>query len=176
MTVVGNKDQSALELLQVLFKNINGHDVQIVRRFVHYQQVRLPHQDGQQVETAFLSSGKFADAVVQHIVRKEELAQQMSVIHCLQNSLVLIELHSALAIVADLQRLSPFDHTCHRAWIGRIYIPDQKIDESGFSDPILSNYSDFLVTLEIVCEMAQVAVSAIVETDILAVDDLCSKP
>ena len=49
MTVVGNKDQCPFELFQVLLKNIDGHDVQIVRRLVHYQQVRLPHQDGQQV-------------------------------------------------------------------------------------------------------------------------------
>mgnify|MGYP006957392537 CR=1 FL=1 len=111
MTVVGNQNQRAFELFQVLFKNIYGHDVQIVGRLVHDKQVRLLHQDGQQVQATFLSTGKLADAVVQHVVREKELTQEMGVVHCLQNGLVLIELHSALTVVAYLQGLSPFDDT-----------------------------------------------------------------
>ena len=176
MPVVRDQYQCAFELLEILFKNVDGHDVQIVGRLVHYQQVRLPHKDGQQIEPALLPSREFADLVVQHVVREQELTQEMGVVNGLQDCLILVKPHSALAVVADPQRLSPLDLTGYRPRIRRIHIPDQKIDERGLADTVLADDSDFLIALEIVGEMVKIAIAAVEEAHILAVDDLCSKP
>ena len=70
MTVMRNYDESAVEFLQVLLQDVQGHDVQVVGRLIQDQQIRLAHQDGQQVEPPLFPAGKLADAVVQHVMRK----------------------------------------------------------------------------------------------------------
>ena len=49
MSVVRYNDQRAAELLQVLFKDVQGDDVKVVGRLVENQQVRLLHEDRKQV-------------------------------------------------------------------------------------------------------------------------------
>ena len=56
MPVVGNYDESALEILQILLQNVDCHDVQVVGRFIENQQVRLFHQYCQKVESPALPS------------------------------------------------------------------------------------------------------------------------
>ena len=56
MPVMSNDDQAALEIQQVLFKNIEGYYIQVVGGFVQYQQVRILQKDCQQVQTPFFSS------------------------------------------------------------------------------------------------------------------------
>ena len=56
MPVMRDDDKGPLELLEILLQHVQCHDVQIIRRFVHNQEVRLTHQYGEKVEPAFLPS------------------------------------------------------------------------------------------------------------------------
>ena len=47
-------EQRAPEISQILLQNIQGDDVQVVRRLVEHKEVGLLHQHRQQVEPAFL--------------------------------------------------------------------------------------------------------------------------
>lgn len=52
IAVVRDDDQAAAESLQVFFEHLQRHDIQIVRRLVQHQEVRIAHQYRAQVEPA----------------------------------------------------------------------------------------------------------------------------
>ena len=56
MPVMSDDNQAALEIQQVLFKNIESYNIQVIGRLVQYQQVRILQKDSQQVQTPFFSS------------------------------------------------------------------------------------------------------------------------
>ena len=104
---------------------------------------------------------------------EQELVQQPHVAYRLHDCLVLIELHSALAVVSDFQGLSALNHSAQRAVPGNV--PGQQIQEGGFSCPVLPDNAHTLEALEIVGEVVQVHVRPIAEADIFAVDYLAAQ-
>ena len=53
-------------------------------------------------------------------------------------------------------------------------VPGEDIQECGFSCSVPADYADFLISLEIICELVQIAAVAIIEAEVLAVYDLGS--
>ena len=107
MPVVGYDDECTAEFLQILFQYVEGDDVEIVRRLVHHQEVRLLHQYGEKVEPALFASAESADLAVEHIVREQETSEKGRVIDYLQNGVVRVEFHSALSVISYFQGFSP---------------------------------------------------------------------
>ena len=91
MTVVRYDDKRSAELLEILLKDVEGHDIEVVGRLVENQKVRLLHQDGEQVEPALFTSAEFLYLVVEHLVREEESVEQPCVVDNVQHSVVWVE-------------------------------------------------------------------------------------
>ena len=72
--VAGDDDKASLEIEQVLLQYVQSNDVQVIGRLVQNQQIRLFHQNREQVESSSLPSGKLRNFSRKHIVRKKELA------------------------------------------------------------------------------------------------------
>ena len=91
VSVVGYDDERASELLEVLLKNIQCDDVEVVCRLVEDQQVRLLHQDCQKVESSLLTTAEFLDLIVEHLVWEEETVQEPGVVHYVKYGVIRIK-------------------------------------------------------------------------------------
>ena len=58
MAVVADNYQAAAVAGEILFEYVQGHDVEVVGRLVENQQIRIPHQYGEQVEPAPFATGE----------------------------------------------------------------------------------------------------------------------
>ena len=103
MTVVRYYDQRAFILLQIFFKDFQGDYVQVVCRFVKYQEIRLLQKDGKKVQPSPFSPRKALHRVLKHVVSEEEAAQKMRIVYRFQHSLSGFELHARLVVIADFQ-------------------------------------------------------------------------
>ena len=175
MTVMRHYYQRAFVLLQILFQYFQGHDVKVVGRLVQDEEVGLLHQDGKQVQAPAFTTGKAFHRIVEHVVGKQESAQKMSVVHCLEHSLARLELHSGLMIIADSQRLSKIYHSFHCAAHFRLPATGNQVQECGLSGSIPPHYSHTFIALEVVGEVFQIALAIPPETYIPAVNDFIAK-
>ena len=148
VAVVGDDQEGALEVEEVFLEDVEGDDVEVVGGFVEDEQVGLLHQDGEQVEPSFFAAGEFADGVVQHVVREEELVEEAEVADSLEDGLAFVELHAVLAVVADLERFAPFDPSRRR-----LQRPDEQVDERTLPDAVSSHDPDPVVSLEFIAEV-----------------------
>ena len=64
VAVVAHHDDASLEVLEVFFEHLKGNDVQVVGRFVEHQEVRVTHEHGTEVQTAFLTTAELVHIVV----------------------------------------------------------------------------------------------------------------
>ena len=108
-------------------------------------------------------------------MREEEAVKKPCVIHNVQYSVLGIERHAALVVISDLKRLSAFDDAGEFSGIILKEASCDYVEERGFSCSVTTDYSDLLISLEVVCEGIKISFVAVVETEVLAVDDLCSK-
>ena len=78
VTVVRNDDHGAVTLVQHLLQPANGIDVQVVRRFVEQQDVRIGKQRLRQQYTQFPAWGHFAHRTVMLFNRDSDAEQQFA--------------------------------------------------------------------------------------------------
>ena len=78
VTVVRNNDHGAVTLVQHLLQPANGIDVQVVRRFVEQQDVRIGKQRLRQQYTQFPAWGHFAHRTVMLFNRNPDAEQQFA--------------------------------------------------------------------------------------------------
>ena len=103
MSVVGDDDKCPVEFLQVFFKYVQGDNVKVVGRFIHDEHIGLLHQNGQQVQPAFLSSAQLFDLVVEHVMREEESSEQACVVYNVEHSVFRGESDAFLPVISYLQ-------------------------------------------------------------------------
>ena len=73
--VVGDDDERAAVTLQIAFQPFERTDVQVVRRLIQQQHVRLLQQQRSHSEPRAFAAGEGAHRLVQVVVRKSEAAQ-----------------------------------------------------------------------------------------------------
>ena len=121
-------------------------------------------------------------------MREEEAVEQAGVVHYVKDSVVRVEGDALLAVVAYFQGFSPFysagqkslpllSSVCFRVGGHHVWCvaAGEEIDECAFPGAVPAHYADLLVSLEVVCEVAEITVVAIPEGDILAVDYFCAE-
>ena len=75
VTVVADYDDASGEVLQILFEHFKRLYVKVVGRLVEYEEVRIAHQYGAQIELAFLSSAQLVHIVMLLFGWEEEVLQ-----------------------------------------------------------------------------------------------------
>ena len=149
MAVVRYYDKRALVLHEVFFQKLQGHDVQIVRGLVEYQQVGLLLEHGQKVKPAALPSGETLHRGRPGFVGKEELPDQGGVLDRFHHRLAGFELHSFLLVPSDPKRLAPLDYAGHLPAHFRGPTPGQKAQEGRFASGVAPDDSHAVVALEL---------------------------
>ncbi len=170
VAVVRDDNKASLILLEVFLQNVERNDVKVVGGLVENEKVRLLHQNRQKIEPSAFPSAKSRNLIVQHIVREEKTAQKRGVVHCVKHRVVLVELHPALVIVADFERFAPFDCASVAS-----EFPSEKVYERALPDSVAPDDSDAVIALELVAEVAEVAVRSVVEAHVLAIYNLGSQ-
>src|SRR3712207_7126211 len=64
IAVVAHYDNTAGEILQILFQYLQSLYIQIIGRLIEHQEIRIAHEHGTQIELAFLTSAELIDKVV----------------------------------------------------------------------------------------------------------------
>lgn len=72
VAVVGDGEHAALEIVQVVFQNLEGVDIQVVGGFIKQQHVGGGHEDPQQVQASALAAGQLRDPHPLGVSVKEE--------------------------------------------------------------------------------------------------------
>ena len=130
------------------------------------------HQDSEKVQAPFFSTAELFNLVVQHLMRKEEAVEQPCVVHDIQNGVLRVEVHAALVVVADLKGVSALDASTQFLLCD---LSCQNIEERALAGTVSTYDSHPFISLEVVCELIEVAVVSVVETKVLAVDDFCAE-
>ena len=78
-------------------------------------------------------------------------------------------------VISDLDRFATLDASGHYTIAKSFHIACDEVQECRLSSTVSSYDSDLLVSLEVVCEVVKIAVLVVVETQVLAVDDLGSQ-
>ena len=115
ITVVADDDDAPREVLQVFFQYLQRHNVQVVRRLVQHQEVRVPHEHRTQIQLAPFSARQLVHVVVLLLRRKQEVLQKLrgaqvlaaahvdilgNVAHHINHFLLLVKLQSLLREIA----------------------------------------------------------------------------
>ena len=159
----------------MIFQDVQGDDVQVVRGLVQDEEVGLLQQDCQQVQPPPLAAGEPRDGVHPHVVRKEEPFQQVRTRDGVHHGLVRVELHASLVVIADLERFAEVYDTSHLPAHRRVPFPGDEVQEGRLPGGVPADDPHTLVSLEIVAEVAQVAFVLPPEGKVLAVDDLVAE-
>ena len=78
-------------------------------------------------------------------------------------------------VISDLDRFATLNAAGHYTVAKSFHIACDEVQECRLSGTVSSYDSDLLVSLEVVCEVVQIAVLVVVKTQVLAVDDLGSQ-
>ena len=77
IAVVAHHDDAAGEVLQVFLQYLQSHDIQVVRRLIEYEEIRVLHQYRTEIELATLSSTELIHIVILLFGCEEEILQQL---------------------------------------------------------------------------------------------------
>ena len=158
--------QGAAEFAQVLLEYVEGHDVQVVRRLVEYQQIGILHQYAEQVEPALLAPGEPRHFRGEHVVRKEEASEQPCVGNGVEHCGVVFQHHALLPVISGYERSAPF-----YAAAARLQRSGEQVEEGGLAYTVPPHYAYLVGFLETVAEVAQQRQPVPVVADMVAVYD-----
>ena len=163
--VVGYDEQGAREVLEVLFQDVEGHDVQVVGRLVKDEEVGALHQDGQEVEPAFFTATEFLNFGVVGRRGEEEAVEEGrgsegfsiaqgngfgDVPDDVDDGLVGVELNPLLAVVADVEGGTPVDFSG-----GGFETADKQVEKGAFAHTVTANEADFFSGCKVVGKVFQ---------------------
>ena len=69
---MGDNDHHAGKMIEIIFQDLQGLDIQIVGRFVQDQDIRVLHQDPQQIQPPLFPAGQLADGGVLLVAVEQE--------------------------------------------------------------------------------------------------------
>ena len=61
---MGYQKQTTFEFFEVIFQNLQAHQIQIVGRFVHDEKIRLGDQNQQKLQPSLFTAAQFVHLVV----------------------------------------------------------------------------------------------------------------
>ena len=151
--------------MQVFFEHLQRHDIQIVRRLVQHQEVRIAHQYRAQVEPAPFPAAELPHEVVLRLRREKKMLQELrraeapsvpeldllgDLTDDIDHFRVLVEREPLLRIIAEADRLADVD----RSRVGRLQ-PQQHPDESRLARAVVADDAHFLVASETVVQSVE---------------------
>ena len=165
IAVVAHHDDTSLEVLQILFQHLQRHDIQVVRRLVEYQEVRIPHQYRTQVQPSPFSSAQLIYVAVLGFRSKQKMLQELrsrqalaiakfdnlrNVRNHVDDLHLLVKLQSLLRIISEPDRLTDIQGT-----LIRFLQSHQNLDERRFTRSVVSHDTHLFVAREDVREILQ---------------------
>ena len=82
VAVVRDDDHAAFEATQIFFEDVQRGDVEVVRRLVEHQKVRVTHQDGAEIQSSFLASAEFIHIVMLFLRREKKMSEELRCRQC----------------------------------------------------------------------------------------------
>ena len=77
IAVMGNHEDPALVRAQVVFEPLEHAHVEVIRRFIEEQEVRMAHEGGSEIDTDLLPAGESMDVSVPVFLRESEPGQDL---------------------------------------------------------------------------------------------------
>ena len=163
VAVVGDNDDAALETTQVFLQDIQRNDIEVVRRLVEHEEVRVAHQDGAEVEPPLFPAAQLIDIVVLLVGREEEIGQELGDRHpptvaevdIFRDALddvddlhLLVELQPFLAIIPEAHSLADIESSA----VGR-HFSHQHFNKGRFPRPVVADDAQLLVAGEDIVEV-----------------------
>ena len=147
-------DYRAGEFGDVILQNRQRLHIQIVRRFVQQKDIRLLHQNAQQIQPPFFAAGKLADGRKLHFLRKQESLHHLrraqlalarlnfagAFMDVIVRALIGIELKALLREIPDAHRSAVID----RAAV-RLNAPRDQIQERALPRAVSADYAHAVV-------------------------------
>ena len=165
ITVVAHHNHTSLETLQILFKYLKGNDIQVVGRFVEYQEVRITHQDRTQIQSTLLATTQLVHVIVLLLGGKQEMLKELgcrklasttqfddfrNVLNDINHLHLFIKLQALLRIIAKTNGFAYVNRTTIR-----LLFTHQNLDESRFSRTVITHNTHFFITGKDVGEVFQ---------------------
>src|SRR3712207_3026551 len=86
IAVVAHYDNTAGEILQILFQYLQSLYIQIIGRLIEHQEIRIAHEHGTQIELAFLTSAELIDKVVLLLWAEHKVLEELAGRHVAASS------------------------------------------------------------------------------------------
>ena len=77
IAIVTHHNHASRKVLQILFQNLQGYDIQIVRRLVEHQEIGILHQHRTEIQFPSLTATQFIHIVVLLFWGKKEILQKL---------------------------------------------------------------------------------------------------
>ena len=160
-----NQDQYPGVILQELFKNIQGVDVQVIGRLIEDQEVGVCHQHAHQLKTLLFTTAQLVHKSKLLLRREKEFGQQLgsrddlAVLHFdivsnilddIQYALVGLELQTFLAIVPIFGCFTNVDLAC-----SGLDISSDQVQEGGLPATVLTGQTYAVAFLERIGERGE---------------------
>ena len=160
---MAHHQQARIQIEQEILQRVQRGNVQVVRRFVQHQYVRVLHQHGAQMQPAPFASAQRAHVLVLLFLVEEKALQQLrsgeraafrqrdhvrDVAHDFQDALVLLQLQALLTEIAEHDRFADRD-LAHV----RLLALGEQIDEGAFPDPVRTHDPDPVAALQRIVEV-----------------------
>ena len=182
VTVVAHYDHTAGEILKVFLEDLKGHDVEVVRRLVEYEEIGVLHQHRTEVELAPLTTRELIHIVMLLFGREEEILQELrggemlaathidifsDVADDIDDFLLFIKLQSLLREIAEAHGIADVE-TAFVGW----HLSQEQLEEGGLACAVVAHDAHLLEPREIIVEVLED--DQIVEAfrHILALEDL----
>ena len=156
---------ATFEISQVILEHLQGGDVQIIRRFVQYQEVRVGHQYHAQLQSSTFTTRQLSDIVLLTCWGEEEVIEKLHrskflatpkvnsfchLTHRINHLRIVVERHAFLREVTKLHRFA--DNKSTRI---RFFQPKQQFDESTLTCPISTHDTHLFIAGKVVVEVFQ---------------------
>ena len=165
IAVVRHDDHTPLEGSQILLQNTERNNIQVVRRLVQHQKIRIAHQHRAKVQTPPFAAAQPRHKIILSLGRKEEILQELrrahlpsvaqvdlfgDLRHHVDHAHPLVEFQSLLAVIAEPDRFADIDHTAVGPFDSR-----EQLQERRFPAAVVADDSQLFITGEIVIEFIE---------------------
>ena len=156
---------TSFEILKIFFKHIQRDNIEVIGRFVQYEEVRITHQHCTKIKATTFSPTQFIDIAVLGLGRKEKMLQKLrscqlltvtkfydfgNVLHNINHFHLFVKLEPILRIISKTNGLTYIYRTTVR-----LYLPHQYLDKSRLTRPVITNNTHLFIPGKDIREILQ---------------------
>ena len=164
VAIMGYRDDDPVEVIEIILEDRHRTDIEVVRRLIEDEDIRLGHEDAEQIEATLLAAaqlldlhilhGRWEQEAVEHVARTDETVHGVHVLadggHRIDDALISIERLVLLTEITDAHGLSDVDLTT--VWC---FPAGDHLDEGRLARAVRPDDADAVVAQEIIVEVIE---------------------